>query len=295
MVALLGLLEPLLVVLERVAALPRGAVDALQLRVLLAPPPVRRRGPGQLERRDVPGGRQVRPAAEVLPRQRAVLADVVVDGELAAADLGLGALGRSRRSAALEADQLELVGLGRELGAGVVVGDLAAHERLPLLDDLLHLLLDGGEIVGGERRRDVEVVVEAVLDRRPDAQPGVRVQLLHRLRHDVRGRVPQDRPAVGRVDRHRLDVVAVLEDVSQVAQLAADPGRDHRAVAVEDVRGRRAGGDLALAAGDVDAEVWHRWSLHGVSCGPGDRIDRPRPISPAFRRDGRAGGTVRRG
>ncbi len=87
-VALLRLREPVQVVLERVAGLPRGAVDALQLRVLLAPPPVGGGDPHQLERRDVPGRRHVRTAAQVLPRQRAVLAQVVVDGQLAAADLG---------------------------------------------------------------------------------------------------------------------------------------------------------------------------------------------------------------
>ena len=42
------------------------------------------------------GGGQVRPAAEVLPRQLAVAAEVVVDGQLAAADLGVGALGGVR-------------------------------------------------------------------------------------------------------------------------------------------------------------------------------------------------------
>ena len=61
------LLEPLQVGVERLLALPGGAVDALQLRVLLVAAPVRRRGAHQLEGRDALGGRQVRTAAEVLP------------------------------------------------------------------------------------------------------------------------------------------------------------------------------------------------------------------------------------
>ena len=44
------------------------------------------------------------------------------------------------------------------------VGDGAAGEPLPLLDDLAHPGLEGGEVLGIERLLDVEVVVEAVLD-----------------------------------------------------------------------------------------------------------------------------------
>ena len=39
------------------------------------------------------GGRQVRAAAQVLPGQRPVALEVVVDGQLAAADLDVGTLG----------------------------------------------------------------------------------------------------------------------------------------------------------------------------------------------------------
>ena len=61
--------------------------------------------------------------------------EVVVDGQLAAADLHVGALGRVAR-AALEPDQLELVRLVRSSACGVVVADLAAGEVLPGTDDL---------------------------------------------------------------------------------------------------------------------------------------------------------------
>src|SRR5947207_8804665 len=190
-VALGCLLEEPDVLLLRVPGLPRGAVDPLELGVLLAPPPVRRGAAHELERGDVPGGRQVRAAAEVLPRQRAVGADVVVDRQLARADFDGCALGRAARGA-LETDELELVRLARKLFSRVVVGDRTAYERLALLDDLLHALLDALKVLGMERLGYVEVVVETVLDRRTDAEPRLRKELLHCLRHDVRGRVTED-------------------------------------------------------------------------------------------------------
>ena len=125
----------------------------------------------------------------------------------------------------------------------------------------LHPLLDALEVVGGERAADVEVVVEAVLDRRADAELGLGEELLHGLRHHVRGGVPQDREAVARVDRDRLDLVAVAQLVRQVAQLAVDPGGYHRAVVGEEVgRSRARGhGPLGSVAGldDVDTQVGH--------------------------------------
>ncbi len=78
---------------------------------------------------------------------------------------------------------------------------------------------------GTERLGDVEVVVEAVGDRRADAQPGVGEELLDGLGHHVGGGVPQDVAAVLGVDLDALDHVTVGELVGQVAQLAVDAGR----------------------------------------------------------------------
>ena len=134
-VALLGLGQPLQVGLEVVLGRPGGAVDPLQLRVLLRAAPVCGRAASQLEGvADQLGGRQVRAAAEVLPRQLAVTAVVVVDGQLAAAHLRVGALG-GVTGVALEPDQLELVGLAPQLAASVLVGGDAAGEGLALVDD----------------------------------------------------------------------------------------------------------------------------------------------------------------
>jgi hypothetical protein len=95
-------------------------------------------------------------AAEVAPGGLAVAGDVVVDRELAGADLDGRALGGAPRAgAAGEADELELERLVGHLGTRLVLGDDAADEPLVLADDPLHLLLDRLEVFGvkGRRRR----------------------------------------------------------------------------------------------------------------------------------------------
>ncbi len=83
MVAALGLLQEAQVRSELLLRRPCGPVDALQLGVLLAAPPVGRRRPHQLEGRDQPGRRQVGSSTEVLPLALPALGiDVLVDGQL---------------------------------------------------------------------------------------------------------------------------------------------------------------------------------------------------------------------
>ena len=264
--------------LERLLGLPRGAVDALELLVLLVAAPVRRGGAHQLERRDPLGGRQVRAAAQVAPRDVAVATDVVVDGELAGADLDAGALGDVLGVArALEADQLDLVRLVLELGDRVVVGGDTAGEPLALLDDLAHRGLDLLEVRGVEGGLDVEVVVEAVLHRGPDPELGVGEELLDGLGHHVRGGVPQDVVAVGAVDRHSLDLVAVGQLVGEVLERAVDPRRDDRRVLGEELPGAGAGRDRPLltrvGVEEDDRQVGHRRAPRcGCRDGPADRI-----------------------
>ena len=110
----LGLGQHGQVAVLRLARFPGGAIDPLQLPVLLTAPPVGAAGAHQLERRDEPGAGQVRAAAQIPP---AALpgggVDVVVDGQLGPADLHrLLVMG-----AAPNADELQLVRLVRQLGA----------------------------------------------------------------------------------------------------------------------------------------------------------------------------------
>jgi len=97
-------------------------------------------------------------------------------------------------------DHLELVGLahGREHQLGLLPGDHGAAEGRVLLDDLEHELLDPAQVLLGEAgARLVEVVIKPVLDRRADGDLGARKEALHRIRHHVRGRMSDDRQAVG--------------------------------------------------------------------------------------------------
>jgi hypothetical protein len=137
-------------------------------------------------------------------------------------------------------DELELVGLGGQLGARLCLRDDPALEPLPAADDALHLLLDGLQVLRGERIGDIEVVVEAVGDRWADAEPGIRVDLLHGLRHHVRRRVAQDAETVGRVDRHGFDGVALRYRRCLVAEFAVDAERDDGPVGEQVETGLRA-------------------------------------------------------
>ena len=239
MVTLGRLGEALLVRAQLVLRRPRRAVDALQLRVLLAPAPVSTRDTGEVPAvADQARAGHVGPAAEVFPDRLAVAAYVVVDREFGAADLDGCALGLV--CSALEADELELERLVSEFDTGIVVRDDAADEPLVLADDALHLLLDRLEIVGSEGVFDAEVVVEAVLDRRTDAEVRLRANPLHRLREHVRGRMAQDAETVRAVDRHRLDSIRLIHHRGEIFEVAVHAQRDDRAV-TERVRTRRRG------------------------------------------------------
>ncbi len=82
-------------------------------------------------------------------------------------------------------DLVRLVAL-REEGPPLLRRQLATHERMVGRDRLGHARLDRRQVVGRQRPRQVEVVVEAVLDCRPDAELRAREQVEHRLGHHVR-------------------------------------------------------------------------------------------------------------
>ena len=128
----------------------------------------------QLERAQPAGAVEVAAAAQVLERAVAVEGDdVTFRWRQVADDLDL-----IRLVAGLEF--LDRLGAGR-LGAleAQVGGLLVAHPPLDLL-----------EVGRGQRARQVEVVVEAVLDRRADSQLGVGEHLHHRRGEHVRRAVP---------------------------------------------------------------------------------------------------------
>ena len=163
---------------------------------------------GELERLDPLGGGRVRAAAEVGERAVAVERD---------------------RLHALVAhqvlDQLDLVGLalGLEALERLGHGHVLALERLVGLDVLAHLLLDALEVGVGDLHAlgELEVVVEAVLDRRADRDLHARVELHHRGGEHVRG-VVADQPerVVPALVRDDLDRARRRRAGAEVAQLA---------------------------------------------------------------------------
>ena len=220
MIALLCLLEQFEVAVQCLLGLPGGSVDPLQARVGLVTAPVRRRASGELERRNVFGGRGVRAAAQIAPNTFAgARIEVVVGGQLV---VGTGGADLHHvRIPGFVIDQFELVGLIGQLGAGGVGGLIhPPGEQLTVLDDGLHPLLELLEVLRRERLRHVEVVVEAVGDRRADAQLGRRKKLLHGLGQHVGCRVPDHAAALVAVSGHRGDLGVGIRRPTQIAQRA---------------------------------------------------------------------------
>ncbi len=235
-VALLGLGQHLQVGLQVLLGRPGGAVDALQLLVLLVSQPVGGRGPGQGEGvGDQLGVGQVRATAQIAPDHRVLAAlHVVVDAQLRAAHLDVGpVVGTGRVGAALEPDQFQLVRLVLHGFAGLILADHPADELLVLVDDLEHHLLKGFQVLGSERLGDVEIEVEAVGDVRPDPELGVRAQLLHGLGHHVGGRVAQHIEAVRGVDGDPVHRGILRQRLVQVGQLAINADDDDVAAVAE--------------------------------------------------------------
>ena len=192
-VSLGGLLQPLQVRRQLGLGAPRGAVDALQHLAVLVAAPVGARHPHQLEMAQPPGVGNVGATAQVDE-----FVGIAVGGDHPA--------GRARgRVVGLTVEDLDLVGVrGKQLvGGGPVY--LGPDEWLTGSHDGAHLGLDRCQIVVGERARppgvvgaEVEVVIEAVGDRRPDREGGAGIQPQHRLGQHVGGRVAQHlEPFVG--------------------------------------------------------------------------------------------------
>src|SRR5579862_1823751 len=202
-VALARFLETFEVGVEIVLREERGPVDACQLLVVLVAAPVRAGEAGQLERLDRLRVQQVRTSAEV--------GEVALRVEADRAFGGVDELDLVRLVPALEAH-------ARVLGGDLVARPLAALGELPL-----DLGLDPLQVVLVDRLREVEVVVEAVLDRRPDGDLHARVEAPDRLGEEVRARVAQDGERIGIVAvarRQDLDRLAVCERQAQVAHVA---------------------------------------------------------------------------
>src|SRR6266478_1036907 len=122
-----------------------------------------------------------------LPRQYA--GDVGAAAEID--EVSLLVQGHRRRVEAPDDLHLERLVALLEEADGLLAGQLRAHERLVRFGQLPHSGFDPLEILGRERRGLGEVVVEAVLDGRPDGDLDLGEELLHRLRHEMSGGVTE--------------------------------------------------------------------------------------------------------
>ena len=201
MITFFRLLQHVEVSVELLLGGPCGPVDSGQHRVVGIAAPVRAGHLHQLEGvPDLAGRGHVRPAAKVEPLTLLVDPDVLV--------------GWNR------VDQFHLVGfalLAKDL-LRLVPAPYFLREGPVALDDLPHLLLDGGKVLRRERLVACEVVVEPVLDDRADGDLGAGPQLLHGLRQDVRGVVPDQFEGAGVVAGHDLDPARLAKRLGQVAQ-----------------------------------------------------------------------------
>ena len=179
----LDLLEPLEVGRQLLLGPEGGPIDALHHRALLVAAPV---GPGEVEQLEVELVLErvdVRSLAQVAPL-RAVGA-VRVEGDL----LVLGDQ--------VEGLDLVLLAPALEDPPGLLAAHGALRDRWGALGDAPHLLLDLAQLLLGEGLRQIEVVVEPVLDRGPEAELHARVQLLDGRGHQVGHRVAEGREGEG--------------------------------------------------------------------------------------------------
>ena len=99
-------------------------------------------------------------------------------------------------------NKLQLVGLVGEQAARLVGRDRLAHESVFAGDDLAHPLLDLGQVFGGQRTRQIEVIIETIFDRRSDGHLRAGKKILHGLGHKVSSRMAQDIQTFGTIQRN---------------------------------------------------------------------------------------------
>ncbi len=237
--------------------------------------PVRAGDAGQPEVPEPAGRGHVRAAAQVDE-----LGGVAVRRHGRRADGGLGGEIRVRRPVGRgdSRDDLPLEWLVGEEGEALIDRELLSDEGLVGGDDRAHLLLDRRQVLVREALGfgELEVVVEAVLDRRPDREARPRVDGEDRLGHHVRCRMANHRAALVDSPGDDPHEVALGE---RGAEIDEDPvhlggdgvGRESLADRSGEVGRRRAAGNLARRAvrygdGDVRRRISHTLTPGSAEC-----------------------------
>ena len=128
-----------------------------------------------------------------------------------------------------------------------------ADERIVGGRDRLHLGLDLLEILRRERPGDLEVVVEAVVDRRPEPDRRRREDLPDRRGQHVRRGMAEHVEGVGIAIRENRDRGVLIDRPAEIANLAVDPDCQGRAGEagtdrLGEIEPGRTGGQLTDAA-----------------------------------------------
>ena len=114
---------------------------------------------------------------------------------------------------------------------GETLDRLGARDLDPLdleigLRQLAHLRFDLRQILDRERSGRREVIEESVLDRRADRHLRAGVEALHRLGHQMGGRMAQHVEPLGAVGLDRLDRSVILDRAAEIDQLAVEARGD---------------------------------------------------------------------
>ena len=157
-----------------------GAIDALELRILLVAEPVSAGEAGDLESFDAAGGWDVRAATEVDELAVAIEADLVARLRELSYEVGL-----------------HEVAVALEFGEGLLARLILADKRLIAGDNFGHFGFYGREIFGCEGFFAIEVVEETGIGRGAVAELGFRKKLEDSSGHDVRGGVAQNFQRIG--------------------------------------------------------------------------------------------------
>ena len=108
----------------------------------------------------------------------------------------------------------------------LAAGEKESLDRQIFLDDLLHLRLDLRKNFGSEGGFGVDVIIEAVVDRRTDRQLCLGIKALHRLCKNVRCCVPEDLLALLVGKGKGLDLRAVGDLFGKTDDLSVSLSRD---------------------------------------------------------------------
>ena len=158
----------------KLAGLGEGnPIHSLEHLALGVSPPIGPCAAGQLHSLYLTGAHQVRAGAQVY-------------------EITLAVEGNLLSFAGMLLNQLHLIGLALFLHQldGFLRLQLKPLQGLILLDNLLHLALNGGQIIGSQVPGQVKIVIKALINRRADGEHRIREQPAYRLGHNMGGRMP---------------------------------------------------------------------------------------------------------